>query len=99
MRALLAALGGRQCLEQGGFAGLSVLTARLHSVSTDFPGRLSTPARLRCPHPLGSQGFESLRNRISTSIMAAPRAVIGRARPSSACTAFRVALACDIHNP
>lgn len=80
MRALLAGPGGRQRLERGGFAGLSVLTltARLHSVSIDFPGRLSTPARLRCPHPLRSQGFESLRNRISTSIMAAPRAAIGR---------------------
>ncbi len=55
MRAALAVGGGRQRLERRGFAGLSMLTltSRLHSVSTDFPGRLSTPA----PSPFWVTGF------------------------------------------
>lgn len=44
MRALLAVPGGRQRPESCGFAGWAALalTTRLHSVSTDFPGLLST---------------------------------------------------------
>ncbi|VWD20595.1 hypothetical protein BLA18110_05384 [Burkholderia lata] len=50
----------------------------MHSVSSDFPGLLSTLGLLLHPHPLNTQGFELLRNRMSTSIMTMLHAVIGR---------------------